>query len=151
MARRTLKLRRYIYFWLSFFCAYIMPFIVFAVTLGVFHKTNAIVIPTVLVLILGVIKLMTAIPAWVSTWEPSILKGLIKETPKIIILLIALTIAVMLSKDIKINALIALDNLIVLSIVIAFVIVGSVFEAFHMKYKELYLLDSGYVLGTVNK
>ena len=87
----------------------------------------------------------------VSTWEPSILKGLIKETPKIIILLIALTAAVMLSKDIKINALIALDNLIVLSIVIAFVIVGSVFEAFHMKYKELCLLDSGYVLGTVNK
>ena len=60
MARRTLKLRRYIYFG-YLFCAYVMPFIVFAVTLGVFHKTNAIVIPTVLVLILGVIRLMSAI------------------------------------------------------------------------------------------
>ena len=144
--------KRYIFFWLSFAVGYIFPFVYFLCKLGITKKSTSIVIPVVFLGIVGVLKLCSAIPQWVATWKPSFAKGIIKGIPiyliTIIMITLGLTLKVLLEKQIKV----AFSNYFEFIIVFfGSLCLASIFEAYHLKFKELDMIEKGFVLGVVNK
>ena len=142
------------YYWLAFITSYIFPFAYFAIKLGLTQEDRSakIVMPVLIIGILGIIKLSSDIPRWVSTWQPSFLKGLIKAVPKILLFIILITLGLtlkyVLENSIDVSFVSYFETVLVLFGGMA---VGSIFEAFHLKYKELDLMSKGYVLGVINK
>ena len=145
------KLKNY-YYWLAFLTGYIFPFMYFFIKLGVTKQTTKIVIPTLIVGVLAILKLASDIPRWVSTWEPSFKKGLVKAIPKILLFIMLITLGLTLKYILKRQIDLAFTAYFeTVFVLFGSMSVGSVFEAFHLKYKELYLISKGYVLGVVNK
>lgn len=144
--------KRYLFFWLSYTIGYLAPLIYFLVKLGVTKKATSIVMPVVLLALLAIIKLSSAIPKWIQTWKPSFVKGLVKAIPVYLLFIclttIGLTLKVMLEQQI-----IAAFNLYfeVVFVVFGSLCVAAIFDALHLKYKELDMIEKGYVLGVVNK
>lgn len=144
--------KRYLFFWLSYTIGYLTPLIYFLVKLGITKKATSIVMPVVLLALLAIIKLSSAIPKWVHTWKPSFVKGLVKAIPVYLLFIclttIGLTLKVMLEQQI-----IATFNLYfeVVFVVFGSLCIAGVFDALHLKYKELDMMEKGYVLGVVNK
>lgn len=144
--------KRYLFFWLAFAIGYMFPFVYFICKLGVTKSSTSVVIPVLFLGIVGVIRLCLAIPGWVATWKPSVTKGIIKSIPIYLITILLITLGLVL----KVVATKQID--IAFSSYFEFVIVffgalcvASIFSALHEKYRELDLIDKGYVLGTVNK
>jgi hypothetical protein len=147
----TLKNR---YYWIAFATGYLFPFMYFAIKLGFTQESvsSKIVMPVLIVGTLGVLKLSSDLPRWVSTWEPSFYKGLMKALPKLVLFIILITLGLSLKyiieRSIDVSFASYFETVIVL---FGSMSVASIFEAFHLKYKELYLISKGYVLGVVNK
>lgn len=143
---------RLLYYWIAFILSYIFPFVYFLVKLGITKTSTTVVLPTLFLGIIAIVKLAIDIPKWVETWQPSFKKGLIKALPKlclfIILITLGLTLRYMINNAIQIAFSVYFETVLVLFGGIA---VGSVFEAYHLKYKELDLIDKGYVLGVVRK
>jgi hypothetical protein len=142
------------YYWLGFLTGYVLPFVYFAIKLGFTEQSvsNKIVMPVLVVGTLGIIKLASDMPRWVSTWEPSFMKGLAKATPKILLFIVLITLGLTLKYVIE-NSIDVAFTAYFETVIVLFgsMSVASIFEAFHLKYKELYLISKGYVLGVVNK
>jgi hypothetical protein len=142
------------YYWLGFFTGYVLPFIYFAIKLGFTEASvsNKIVMPVLVVGTLGIIKLASDMPRWVSTWEPSFMKGLAGAVPKILLFIVLITLGLTLKYVIE-NSIDVAFTAYFETVIVLFgsMSVASIFEAFHLKYKELYLISKGYVLGVVNK
>lgn len=143
---------RLLYYWIAFILSYIFPFVYFLVKLGITKTSTTVVLPTLFLGIIAIVKLAIDIPKWVETWQPSFKKGLIKALPKlclfIILITLGLTLRYMINNAIQIAFSVYFETVLVLFGGIA---VGSIFEAYHLKYKELDLIDKGYVLGVVRK
>lgn len=140
------------FYWLAYLFSYILPFTYFAVKLGLTQEVTKIVMPTVIVGLLGILRLSSDIPRWVSTWEPSFAKGLVKGIPKIILFVILITLGLTLKYVMERTFTLGFEAYFETVIVLfGGSAVGAIFEAYHLKYKELYLLAKGYVLGVVNK
>lgn len=142
------------YYWIAFAIGYAFPFTYFAIKLGFTQDSvsSKIVMPVLIVGILGVLKLSSDLPRWVSTWEPSFYKGLMKAVPKLILFIVLITLGLSLKyvieQSIEVKFAAYFETVLVL---FGSMTVASIFEAFHLKYKELYLISKGYVLGVVNK
>lgn len=148
----TKSTRRLMYYWLSFTLSYIFPLVYFFIKLGVTQQSTKLVMPVVVLSIIATFKLASDIPKWVSTWQPSFKKGIVKSVPKILLFIILITLGLtlkyILEKQIEVAFTSYFETVFVL---FGGMTVGSIFEAFHLKYKELYLIEKGYVLGVVNK
>jgi hypothetical protein len=144
--------QRYLYYWLWFISSYVFPFVYFLIKLGVTQQTTKIVMPVVILFIIAVFRISIDIPRWVETWQPSFKKGIIKSIPKILLFVILITLGLtlkhILRKQIDIAFTAYFETVIVL---FGGMTVGSIFGAYHLKYKELYLIENGYVLGVVNR
>ena len=144
--------KRVLFYWLSFSVSYVFPFLYFLIKLGITQQKTTIVIPVVIIGFMGILRLSSDIPRWVGSWKPSFGKGLIKAIPKILLFIIlitlGLTLKTIITREIEIKFAMYFETVLVLFGGIA---VGSVIEAFHLKYKELDLIAKGYVLGVVNK
>jgi hypothetical protein len=143
---------RLLYYWIAFTLSYIFPFVYFLVKLGITKTSTTVVLPTLFLGIIAIVKLAIDIPKWVETWKPSFKKGLIKALPKlclfIILITLGLTLRYMINNAIQIAFSVYFETVLVLFGGMA---VGSIFEAYHLKYKELDLINKGYVLGVVRK
>lgn len=148
------KQKKNMYYWISFAVGYVLPFVYFAIKLGFTEASisNKIVMPTIIVGTLGIVKLASDMPRWVSTWEPSLMKGLAKATPKILLFVVLISLGLTLKYVIE-NSIDVAFTAYFETVIVLFgsMSVASIFEAFHLKYKELYLISKGYVLGVVNK
>lgn len=144
--------KRVLFYWLAFGVSYVFPFLYFLIKLGITQQKTTIVIPVIIIGFMGIIRLSSDIPRWVGTWRPSFGKGLIKAIPKILLFIIlitlGLTLKIIIEREIELKFAMYFETVLVLFGGIA---VGSVIEAFHLKYKELDLIAKGYVLGVVNK
>lgn len=140
------------YYILFYLFSYVVPFVYFATKMGVTKEVTTLVVPVLITGMLGVMRLSMDIPSWVSTWEPSLKKGLIKASPKlllfIVLMTLGLTLRYMLLHVIDVAFFTYFETVLVLFGGMA---VGAIFGAYHLMYKELYLISKGYVLGTVNK
>ena len=144
--------KRYLFFWLSFIVGYIVPCVYFIVKLGITKQATTIVMPTLLVIVAVVIKLCASIPEWVATWKPSFAKGLIKGIPVFLLFIMLMTLGFTLKALAKAQLDIAFTMYFEVVLVLFGSLTASAFiEALHLKYKELDLIDKGYVLGVVNK
>jgi cation transport ATPase len=143
---------RLLYYWIAFTLSYIFPFVYFLVKLGITKTSTTVVLPTLFLGIIAIVKLAIDIPKWVETWRPSFKKGLIKALPKlclfIILITLGLTLRYMINNAIQIAFSVYFETVLVLFGGMA---VGSIFEAYHLKYKELDLINKGSVLGVVRK
>lgn len=144
--------KRYILFWASYLVGYVFPFVYFFVKMGITKRRVSVVWVVVILLFVAVVKLSSAIPEWTSSWKPSFKKGLLKAIPKFILFIglitLGLTIMYMIKQQVELAFVAYFETILV---VFGGQCVGAVIEAFHLKYKELYLLQEGYVLGVVNK
>lgn len=144
--------KRYIFYWLSFLVSYIFPFTYFFIKLGITKTATTLVMPVVVLGIVAILELCKAIPEWVSTWNPSILKGIIKAIPIYLLFICLITFGLllryMLHKQIDVAFGLYFEVVLVM---FGSMSVGSTLKAFHMKYKELDLIAKGYVLGVVNR
>lgn len=151
-ATHNYALKRYLYFWAAWGVSYVFPFTYFFVKLGFTKSSTSIVLPTLFIGILGIIKLASSIPKWVSTWKPSYMKGLVQAIPKVllffVLITLGLTLQVILERQIYLGFTAYYETVIVL---FGGVAAGSLIEAVHLKYQELDMIDKGYVLGVVNK
>jgi hypothetical protein len=152
LEQKEYKRKKNRYYIIAYTLSYIVPFLYFFVKLGITKQTTSIIVPTVFIGFLGIMKLARDIPDWVKTWEPSLKKGLIKAIPKVLLFIIlvtfGLTLRYMLIRSITVAFNTYFETVFVLFGGMA---LGAIFAAFHLKYKELYLMSKGYVLGTVNK
>lgn len=140
------------YYWLSFLISYVFPFIYFFTKLGITKQSTKLVMPVVIIGIIAILKLASDIPKWVSTWEPSFKKGIVKSIPKFLIFIVLITLGLTLKYIMQRSIDIALTSYFETVLVLfGSMCLGSIFEAYHLKYKELYLISKGYVLGVVNK
>lgn len=144
--------KRVLFYWLAFGVSYVFPFLYFLIKLGITQQKTTIVIPVIIIGLMGILRLSSDIPKWVGSWKPSFGKGLIKAIPKILLFIILITLGLalktILAREIELKFAMYFETVLVLFGGIA---VGSVIEAFHLKYKELDLIAKGYVLGVVNK
>jgi hypothetical protein len=142
------------YYWIAFILGYVVPFAYFAFKLGFTEAsvTSKIVMPVLIVGTLGVLKLSSDLPKWVDTWEPSFQKGLMRAIPKFTLFSLLITLGLSLKYVIE-NSIDVAFTAYFETVIVLFgsMSVASIFEAFHLKYKELYLISKGYVLGVVNK
>lgn len=144
--------KRYIYFWLYYAIGYIFPIIYFLCKLGITQKVTTIVMPILFLAVIAVFKLCTAIPSWVSTWQPSVLKGILYSIPIYLLFIVLITIGFTLKYVVSAQ----IEAAFTLYFEVVFVLFGSLCvasipHALHIKYKELDLIDKGFVLGTVRK
>ena len=120
--------------------------------MGITKRRVSIVWLVVILLFIAVIKLGTAIPEWTATWKPSFKKGLLRAIPKIVLFIglvtLGLTTIYMLKKQID---FVFTSYFEAVFVIFGAQCVGAVVDAFHLKYKELHLIEQGYVLGVVNK
>jgi hypothetical protein len=152
MDESTLKKRRYLYYWLAFGISYIIPLAYFAAKFGITQDKKSLGLPVLMVFIIALFKLATDLPRLVSTWEPSFKKGLVKGVPKFIAFIALITFGlvfkIVLEQQIDVAFLSYFETVFVF---FGSLSVGAIFDAFHLKYTELYLISKGYVLGVVNK
>lgn len=143
--------KRYVYWWLSFITGYIFPFVYFFAKLGITKNATSIVMPVVILGIFAILKLCDAIPKWIATWRPSIMKGLIKSIPVFLLFICLVTFGLVFKYMLENQFTLAFGNYFeVIFVIFGGLSVSSVLGALHQKYKELDLLSKGYVLGTVN-
>ena len=143
--------KRYLYWWISFFIGYMFPFIYFFTKLGITKTATTIVLPTVILAVVAVLKLCTTIPQWISTWQPSIYKGLIKSIPIFLLFICLVTFGLLFKYMLENQVQVAFTTYFeTVFIVFGSLSVSAVFSAIHLKYKELDLISKGYVLGVVN-
>lgn len=144
--------RRYAYYWFYFIVSYVFPFAYFLAKLGITQHASKIVLPVVLLMAMGVIRLAADIPRWVATWRPCLAKGLVRAIPKVVLFItlitLGLTLKYILDNEIDVAFINYFETVLVL---FGSISVGSIIEAYHLKYKELDLIAKGYVLGIVNK
>lgn len=147
-----MRVKRYLFYWLSVAVSYIFPLIYFIVrfTVGV-KNTKVIPMPILITLAILVIKISLDIPNWVKDWRPSFLKGFIKGLPVIFMTAIFVSLGLVLEGVIK-----ELDAFTdayweVIGVLFGGMSTGTIFTAFHLKYKEQDLLAQGYTLGVINK
>lgn len=144
--------KRYLYYWLSWLVSYIFPFLYFLIKLGITKTATTVVMPVVILGIFAVLKLCSAIPEWVSTWQPSIWKGIVKAIPTYLLFICLITFGLvfkyMLEKQIQVAFGAYFEVILVL---FGGLSVGSILYAVHLKYKEEALIAKGYVLGVVNR
>lgn len=144
--------KRYLFWWLSFIAGYIFPFTYFLIKLGVTKSATTLVMPVIFLGIIAILKLCSAIPEWVSTWQPCLKKGIIKAIPIYLIFICLITFGLvfkhMLEKQIEIAFTSYFEIVIVL---FGGLSIGSILGAYHLKYKEEDLIKKGYVLGVVNR
>lgn len=145
-------MKRYLYWWLSFIIGYVFPFTYFFVKLGITKTATTIVMPVVILGIFAVIKLCTAIPEWISTWQPSVLKGLIKAIPVLLLFICLVTFGLVFKYMLEHQINVAFTAYFeVVFVIFGSLSVSSILSAYHLKYKELDLIKKGYVLGVVNR
>ena len=139
--------KRYIYWWLSFITGYVFPFVYFLIKLGITKTATSLVMPVIILGIFMILKLCSAIPEWVSTWRPSISKGLIKSIP-IYLLFICLVTFGLVFKYILEHQIALAFNMYFEVVLVLFggLCISSIFSACHLKYKELDLISKGYKL-----
>ena len=148
------KKKKNMYYILAIIVGYILPLAYFAIKQGVVKEVTktSIVMPVLLIGFVGVMKIAGDIPHWVATWEPSLKKGLVKAIPKVLLFImlitLGLTLKYMLEHAIQVAFAAYFETVLVL---FGGLTAGAVLEAFHLKYRELYLISKGYVLGTINK
>ena len=143
--------KRYVYWWLSFITGYIFPFVYFFVKLGITKNATSIVMPVVILGIFAILKLCDAIPKWIATWRPSIMKGLIKSIPVFLLFICLVTFGLVFKYMLENQFTVAFGAYFeVVFVIFGGLSVSSVLGALHQKHKELDLLSKGYVLGTVN-
>lgn len=144
--------KRYLFWWLSFIVGYIFPCAYFFVKLGITKRATTIVLPVVFLGFIAVLKLCSAIPEWISTWRPSIMKGLIKAIPVCLIFMCLITFGLVfkyiLEHEIKVAFKAYFEGVL---IIFGSLTISSIIGAFHLKYKEKDLMEKGYVLGVVNR
>lgn len=144
--------KRYLYWWLSFTIGYIFPFVYFFVKLGITKTATTVVMPVIIIGIAAILKLCTAIPEWVASWQPSIAKGILKTIPMHLLFICLITFGLvfkyMLERQIELAFGAYFEVVLVL---FGSLSVSGVIGAFHLKYKELDLIEKGYVLGVVNR
>jgi len=133
---------------------YVFPIVYFVIRLGIIKTETStnIVVPVLVTSVIAILKLAMDIPRWVATWKPSFMKGLIKAIPKLLIFIFLMTLGFALQYAVKRAIDIAFTSYFeTVLVVFGGQALGSIFGAFYLKYKELYLISIGYVLGTVNK
>lgn len=144
--------KRYLFWWLSFITSYIFPLLYFFLKLGVTKTATTVVLPVVVIAVFAILKLCSAIPEWVSTWQPSVWKGIIKSIPVYLLFICLITFGLvfkhMLEQQIKVAFGAYFECVLV---IFGSLCVGSVLSAYHLKYKEEDLIAKGYVLGVVNR
>ncbi len=150
--QKNYLLYRNMYYLLFFLISYVFPFTYFFIKLGITKQSTTIVLPVVIIGVLGVMKLAGDIPDWISTWQPSFKKGLVKAIPKLLLFITLITLGLTL-RHILIHKIEVAFTSYFETVLVLFggMAIGSIFEAYHLKYKELYLISKGYVLGVVNK
>ena len=150
--QKLYRTRKNLFYWVAFACGYIFPFVYFLIKLGLTQSTTKIVLPVMIVMLLAVLKLGADLPKWVSTWEPSIWKGIVKAIPKFLLFIVLITMGLALKYIIERQVQLAFATYFETVLVLfGGMSVGAVFEAYHLYYKELYLISKGYVLGVVNR
>lgn len=149
---KHLFLKRVTFYWLSVAIGYIFPFVYFFITAGMTRQATKLVMPTLIAGIFLVVRLTKDIPEWTKTWQPSITKGLLLALPKIILFIVLISIGVVLKWAIEHQFNVAFATYFE-TIIVLFggQALGGIIGAFHLKYKQLDLIEKGYVLGVVNK
>lgn len=149
---KHLYAKRIIAYWASFFIGYVFPFVYFFVTAGIKRQSSKWVLPTLIAGIFMVIKLATDIPKWIETWRPSFWKGMLQATPKLLLFIILMTVGILLEQAVTAQIEVAFymyfETVIVL---FGGQALGAIVAAFHLKYRQLDMIEKGYVLGVVNK
>lgn len=145
-------LRRTIYYVLSLIVGYVFPFVYFFIKLGVTQTATTVVLPTIIAGIFLVIKLAMDIPKWVATWRPTFWKGMIVAIPKLLLFVILITLGAMLQYILK-REITLMFYRYYEAVIVLFggQSVGAILGALHLKYRELHMIQHGYVLGVVNK
>jgi len=150
--QRSFRKQRISFYWMSFLSGYVFPLTYYGIKLGITKEGSTIMLPIILLVLIGVVKLAMDLPTWVSTWRPGIWKGLILMLPILIIFIMLITLGVglqyILSREVQLNMIPYYETVLVL---FGSHTVAGVFNAVHLKYKDLDLLSKGYVLGVVNK
>lgn len=151
--QKEFKKLKNIYYIIAYALGYVFPLVYFIIKLGVTKEVTAtkIVVPILIISFVGISKLASDIPKWVSTWEPSFKKGIIKAIPKFLLFTLLVTMGLTLKYMLH-NAIDLAFNSYFETVFVIFggLCLGAIFEALHLKYKELYLMSKGYVLGTIN-
>lgn len=143
--------KRYVYWWLSFLVGYIFPFVYFFIKVGITKTATSIVMPVIILGIFAILKLCTAIPAWIATWRPSVVKGLIKSIPIYLLFICLVTFGLVFKYMLEHQIELAFGAYFeVVFIIFGSLCLSSILGAYHQKYKELDLLSKGYTLGVVN-
>lgn len=144
-------MKRYVYWWLSFIVGYLFPFTYFFVKLGITKTATSIVMPVVILGIFAILKLCSAIPMWIATWRPSVMKGLIKAIPICLLFICLVTFGLVFKYMLEHQIEVAFTSYFeVVFVIFGSLSLSSILGAFHQKYKEIDLLKKGYVLGVVN-
>lgn len=144
--------KRYLYWWLSFIIGYIFPFLYFFIKLGITKTATTIVMPVVILGVFTVLKLCSAIPEWVSTWKPSVMKGIVKTIPIYLLFICLITFGLVFKYMLEKQIMLAFNTYFeVVLVIFGAHSIGNIFGAFHLKYKEEDLIKKGYVLGVVNR
>jgi hypothetical protein len=93
--------------------------------------------PILILAFLGVIRIAMDVPAWIANWQPSFAKGLLKALPTLLLFGMLITIGLTLQYVIETQP--ALPFGVYFEAVLTLfgsLSVGSVLEAFHLKFKE---------------
>ena len=144
--------KRYVYFWMYYLIGFIFPLVYFLCKLGITKEITSIVLPVLFIAVIAILKLCSAIPAWISTWRPSVTKGILHSIPMyllfVLLITIGLTLKYIITKQIEVAFALYFEVVLVL---FGSLCVASIPHALHIKYKELDLIEKGYILGTVRK
>ena len=144
--------KRYLYFWMYYLIGFIFPLVYFLCKLGITKEITSIVLPVLFIAVIAILKLCSAIPAWISTWRPSVTKGILHSIPMyllfVLLITIGLTLKYIITKQIEVAFALYFEVVLVL---FGSLCVASIPHALHIKYKELDLIEKGYILGTVRK
>ena len=144
--------KRVLYYWLALVVGYVFPFVYFLIRTGVTQQRTTIVFPIILISILAVFKISTDVSGWTKSWKPGIGKGLVKAIPKLLLFILLITFGLALKYIIERQLEVAFHMYFeTVLVVFGSIAVASIIEAVHLKYKELDLIEKGYVLGVVNK
>lgn len=147
-----LYVKRIVTYWISIAIGYVFPFIYFFITAGIKRQATRWVLPTLIAGIFLVIKLMMDIPKWTETWRPTFWKGLLMGAPKILLFVILMSVGGVLQWVLKHQIQLAMRTyFITILVLFGSQSLGAIVYAFHLKYKQLDLIERGYVLGVVNK
>lgn len=152
--------KRYLYFWIYMVIGYIFPLVYYWIKISSSKQIEikgkavpiSILMPIAFIGFVLVIKLCQVVPEWVKTWKPSFKKGIIKAIPIYLLTTVLITLGTTLKTLFKESIELAFTSYFEFVFVFfGALCIASVFNAMHLKYKELDLIEKGYVLGVVNK